>query len=487
MKITFVYPGIAMIGFNSLGGRSHDTISINLGLGYISSYLKKNSNHTADLIDLRDLIGWDHYESELKRRAPDVVGIYCNTVNVENSLKSAELAKKLGRRVVMGGPHATLDPESLLSTGFVDTVIVGEGEVSFLRFIDDLASGKTPDRIVHGEKIDNLDDIPFPDRDLYNMNRILNGPGIFPYPNRYVGIVASRGCYYNCAFCQPLEKTIFGRKVRTRSVANIIAEVKDVIAKYNANFIMFECDTLTTKKAWAMELCREMKNVPVSWGAQSRADTIDDELAAAMHDAGCMVLFIGFESGSPRMLELLRKGIKPEDSVKAGAVCRQNKILIFANYMLGVPTETVEDLEMTYAMMRTIKPELHSPSYFSPIPGSDLYTYCKEKDLIKTTNYDQFVRNPTLEKIKGIDYKILDRYRDKIAGCRKSWWMEQHFAKHVLARWRFLLKKGYLIIFLRELAGTMPIQLQQPLHYIEKLITKPRGAVRNDKKYYPGT
>jgi len=187
------------------------------------------------------------------------------------------------------------------------------------------------------------------------------------------------------------------------------------------------------------------------------------------------------------MLDLLRKGIKPEDSVKAGAVCRQNKILIFANYMLGVPPETVEDLEMTYAMMRTIKPELHSPSYFSPIPGSDLYTYCKEKDLIKTTNYDQFVRNPTLEKIKGIDYKILDRYRDKIAGCRKSWWMEQHFAKHVLARWRFLLKKGYLIIFLRELAGTMPIQLQQPLHYIEKLITKPRGAVRNDKKYYPGT
>lgn len=487
MKVTFVYPGIALIGFNSLGGQTHDTVSINLGLGYISSYLKKNSNHTADLIDLRDVQGWDHYESEMKDRDPDVVGIYCNTVNYENSIKSAELAKKLGKRVVMGGPHATLDPQSLLSTGFVDTLIVGEGEVSFLRLLEDIASGKTPERIIQGEKIDDLDEIPFPDRDLYNMNRILSGPGIFPYPSRYVGIVASRGCYYNCAFCQPLEKAIFGRKVRTRSVANVIAEVKDVIARYNASFIMFECDTLTTKKTWAMELCREMKNIPVSWGAQSRADTIDDELAAAMHDAGCMVLFIGFESGSPRILDLLRKGIKPEDSVSAGAVCRRNKILIFANYMLGVPTETVEDLEMTYAMMRAIKPELHSPSYFSPIPGSDLYTYCKEKNLIKTTNYDQFVRNPTLEKIKGIDYKALDRFRNKIAGCRKSWWMERHFAKPVLARWRFLLKKGYFIIFLRELAGTMPIPLQQVLLYIEKLITKPFGAVRNEKKYYPGT
>ena len=84
MKVTFVYPGIAMIGFNSLGGNCHDTVSVNLGMGYISSYLKKNSNHTADLIDLRDLKGWNHFESELQEKCPDIVGIYCNTVNYSN-------------------------------------------------------------------------------------------------------------------------------------------------------------------------------------------------------------------------------------------------------------------------------------------------------------------------------------------------------------------------------------------------------------------
>ncbi|MBF0557409.1 MAG: radical SAM protein [Nitrospirae bacterium] len=451
MKITFVYPGIAMIGFNSLGGNSHDTISINLGMGYISRYLKNNSDHSADLIDLRDLTGWDHYESELRKREPDIVGVYCNTVNYANSLKSAQIAKGMGKTVIMGGPHATLAPQSLIDTGFVDHVITGEGEISFLKAVNDIEAGTPLEKIVEGEKIEDLDDIPLPDRDLYNMDRILCGAGIFPYPSRYIGIVASRGCHYNCSFCQPLERKIFGRKIRTRSVKNIIEEVLHVIEKYKASFIMFECDTLTTQKEWALELCREMEKIGICWGAQSRADTIDDELARAMRKAGCMVLFIGFESGSQRMLNLLRKGIKPEHSIKAGKICRDNKLLIFANYMLGMPTETKEDLDMTYDMIREIRPELHSPSYFAPIPGSDLYDYCAEKDLIKVASFEGFVRNPTIEKVKGVDYGTLNEYKEKMLRCKKEWWTEAHFLKPVLSRWLFLLRRGYVKTFVLEL------------------------------------
>lgn len=488
MKVTFVYPGIAVIGFNCLGGSSHDTISINLGLGYISSYLKKNSSHETDLIDLRDVQGWDQYLKELASRNPEIVGIYCNTVNFQNSIKAAELAKTLGKHVIMGGPHATLDPESLLASGFVDSIIVGEGEVSFLHVMDLIAAGKQPDRIVKGLRIDDLDVIPFPDRDLYNMERILGGPGIFPYPSRYVGIIASRGCHYNCAFCQPLEKIIFGQKIRTRSVANIIAEVKSVIERYQANFIMFECDTLTTNKAWALELCREMKSIPVTWGAQSRADTIDDELASAMHGAGCMVLFIGFESGSQRILNLLRKGITPQQSLQAGKVCRRNNLLIFANYILGVPTETEDDLEMTYELIRKMEPELHSPSYFSPIPGSDLFDYCKNTDLIKTDGYEDYIRNPTLEKIKGIDYRLLDRFRDKMLDCKRSCWTEASFARHVFKRWAFLIGEGYWAILAREFAESLPVVVKVPLRVVNRVAMKALFIrVKDEKKYYPGT
>jgi radical SAM superfamily enzyme YgiQ (UPF0313 family) len=225
-----------------------------------------------------------------------------------------------------------------------------------------------------------------------------------------------------------------------------------------------------------------MENIPVAWGAQSRADTIDNELAAAMHDAGCMVLFIGFESGSQRVLNLLKKGITPEQSIEASRICRRNKILIFANYMLGVPTETVEDLEMTYRMMKTIKPELHSPTYFSPIPGSDLFDYCKEKDLIKNIDYEQYVRNPTHEKIKGIDYRILDQYREKMGNCRKSCWTELYFARYVIIRLFFLLKKGYGKTFIKELAVSLGGIVRLPRRLLNRLLTG-----KYEKKYFPGT
>lgn len=473
MRITLVYPGIAMIGFDSLGGNCHDTISINLGMAYLSSYIKKNSSHTVDLIDLRDISGWDSFESQLEKRNPDIVGIYCNTVSYDFSLKCAEIAKSQERIVIMGGPYPTLYPHLLIDSGFVDTVISGEGEVSFLNAINDIAAGIQIDKVIQGERIDNLDDIPFPDREIYNMDRILDSPGIFPYPNRYIGVIASRGCRYNCSFCQPLERTIFGHKVRMRSVANIIREVEEIIEKYNAKFIMFECDTLTTEKEWALSLCSQMKRLGIKWGAQSRVDTIDSELANAMSDAGCMVLFLGFESGSPRILEFLRKGIKPQHSIKAANVCRDNKILIFANYMLGIPTETKDDLDMTYQMIKNIKPELHSPSYFAPIHGSYLYDYCRDRDLIKITSCEGFVRNPINEKLKGVDYKLLERYREYLTRYRKEWWQESYFFKYVISRWLFLIRRGYLKTFVIEIV-TYTSLLMIPALFLKKLVKNSR-------------
>lgn len=120
MRITLVYPGIAMIGFNSLGTAAHDTISVNMGLGYIGAYVKQNSNHSVNLLDLRDLTSWEHFESELKNRESDIVGVYTNTVNYLNSMKCAQIAKKLGKIVIAGGPHATLGPNDLIETGYVD-------------------------------------------------------------------------------------------------------------------------------------------------------------------------------------------------------------------------------------------------------------------------------------------------------------------------------------------------------------------------------
>jgi radical SAM superfamily enzyme YgiQ (UPF0313 family) len=156
------------------------------------------------------------------------------------------------------------------------------------------------------------------------------------------------------------------------------------------------------------------------------------------------------------MLRLLRKRLKPEQSIRAGKICRDHGILIFANYMLGMPGETEADLRMTYRMLSRIRPELHSPSYFSPIPGSDLYDYCRANHLIKIESYEGFMLNPLHEKLRDIDYRMVNRYKEKMISCRRSLWTEPHFARCAVRRWLLLIRKGFLRMFLIELLNSVP-------------------------------
>lgn len=445
MKITLIYPGIARISFNSLGKGGMDRNWINLGLAYIGAYLKENS-YDVDLIDLREMNNWAQVEEEIKMGKSDICGLHFNTVNYNNALRCAQIVKRNGKIVVAGGPHATIAPTELLTTGFVDYVIVGEGELSFLKLVKAIERNKISERIIIGERVEDLDSLPFPNRDLYNIPKVIGPVGNFPYLDNGLVIMASRGCPYRCAFCQPLQQKMFGPKIRYRSVENVIAEVKEVIKKYRVKYISFQDDTFTLRKNWVLDLCRVIReeNIQIQWSAQSRVDTFDGELAREMSDAGCVCLFFGFESGSQRILDFLKKDIKVEQSLNVARLCREYGILIFADYMLGVPTETGKEVEETYQLIKKIRPELNSPTYFVPIPGSYLYDYCRKRNLIKIRCYEDFARNPIGEKIEGINYQILERYKRKMFSCTPKWYHEKHFAKLALKRWLHLVKLGYI-------------------------------------------
>ena len=126
-----------------------------------------------------------------------------------------------------------------------------------------------------------------------------------------------------------------------------------------------------------------------------------------MADAGLRGYFIGFESGSDRVLRFLRKGTTREINLKAAEVCKKYGIKVWANYMLGLPTETREEVIETISMLKEIDPDYYSPAFYTPHPGSDLYDYCMENDLSLITSHDQYRRNPTEVKIKGQDYEFL--------------------------------------------------------------------------------
>jgi len=419
MRTTLIYPGIAGYGFKSIG-KGMEAGWISHGLAHLSSAAKAQG-FEIDLIDLRTLDGWEHYRAELAARRPDAIGVTMMSVDFNPAMQCIDIAKQVNPKLVtiLGGPHPTLALDEVLKNPNVDYVITHEGEITFPKLLRALADGRPPsERVLVGEMPD-LDALPFPDRDLFLNEWRKFGytsdspedPFVEELPPPFVTIIAGRGCPYNCSFCQPAERRIFGRAVRRRSPANIIAELEILRDKYHFASLMFHDDTLPGNRDWVLEFCRLYREHGFTqpFFCQNRADIIvrHESLIAEMAGVGCKGFFIGFESGSDRVLKFLRKGTTRAINLEAARICRKYGIKIWANYMLGLPTETKEEVLETISMLKEIDPDYYSPAFYTPHPGSDLYDYCIENDLSLITSHDQYRRNPTEVKIKGQDYEFL--------------------------------------------------------------------------------
>jgi anaerobic magnesium-protoporphyrin IX monomethyl ester cyclase len=419
MKTTLIYPGIAGYGFESVG-KGMEAGWISHGLAHLSAAAKAQG-FDVDLIDLRALKGWDHFRAEIAARRPDVVGITMMSVDYNPTAQCLEIIKEIdpGIITIVGGPHPTLALEEIGADDRIDYIVTHEGEITFPRLLQAIAEGHPPqERVLVGERPD-LDELPFPDRDLFLTEWRKAGytsdspedPFVPELPPPFITIIAGRGCKYNCSFCQPAERCLFGRAVRRRSPANIIAELELLRDKYHFNSLMFHDDTLTGDKDWVIEFCRlyEQGGFGQPFFCQSRADIIvrHENMVRLMANAGCKGYFIGFESGSDRVLKFIRKGTTRKVNLQAARICRKYGIKIWANYMLGLPTETEEEVMETISMLKEIDPYYYSPAFYTPHPGSDLHDYCVEHDLSLITSHDQYRRNPTEVKIKGQDYSFL--------------------------------------------------------------------------------
>lgn len=443
IKTTLIYPGIAGFGFASVG-KGMEAGWISHGLAHLSSATKAQG-FGVDLIDLRALRGWDHLRDEIAARQPDVVGITMMSVDYNPTMRCLEIVKETrpDTITVVGGPHPTLALDEVVESKTIDYVVTHEGEITFPRLLQAIEEGHPPaDRVLVGERPD-LDELPFPDRDLFLDEWRRHGytsdspedPFVPELPPPFVTIIAGRGCKYNCSFCQPAERCLFGRGVRRRSPANIVAELEILRAKYHFNSLMFHDDTLTGDKDWVVGFCRlyRKRGFTQPFFCQSRADIIvrHEDMVDLMAQAGCRGYFIGFESGSDRVLKFIRKGTTREVNIQAARVCRKYGIKIWANYMLGLPTETKEEVLETISMLQEIDPDYYSPAFYTPHPGSDLYDYCRENGLSLITSHDQYRRNPTEVKIKGQDYEFLQwalqesqrrkRVNQMKRGARRMW------------------------------------------------------------------
>lgn len=381
MKILLIYPRFR---YPNIGG-----VQEPLGLLYIATVLKQAGNEVRFLdLSFRDEL------PDLCDEIEDIgfVGISSSTALFGRAVQVLKAIKEKNPSVpvALGGPHATALPEETVRAGF-DVAVIGEGEITALTLIESLSrEGALNDSVLakipavafrrgeaivinsQREFIPNLDLIPHPDRALINYQTY------FSMGLKQAGVVAMRGCPFRCTYCKPMQEHLFGKKIRRRSPRDVAFEV-DNIARNIVDRVLFRDDAFTTNSIeWFNELektFKELKTPLWGWVCQGRVDQVNPRLLDAMQSAGLKMIAFGVESGSQKILDYYRKGIKLEQTEKAFKLCKERGIATHAFVMVGAPIETWEDIEATIEIIERIQPNSVSPSITTPAPGTELYDY----------------------------------------------------------------------------------------------------------------
>lgn len=401
MKVALVYPGYF--------GTSAESNWVSHALCLLSACAKQKGHETF-LLDLREMTGWEEFQSRLSKIKPEVIAITVMTINFPLSLQVAEKAKELFPHVpfVAGGIHVTLMPEDFSSNPHFDHLVLGEGEVVFTELLENLARGEKPEKIIRGKPAD-LELLPMEDLELFKGNQEIP---IFDLPAPFVSVISSRGCLYKCTFCQPAERLLFGNTVRRKSVDRVIEELKLIRKTIPFESFMIHDDCLSEARPWVEEFCEKYTATGLGkpWACQVRADHVcrHPELIEKMKQAGLAGVHVGFESGSQKMLDLMEKGTTVKQNYDAYKILRKLKIQIFGMFILGLPTETKQDVRETIKMLQTMRLAVQGTAFLTPFPGTVLYDYCKKNDLLAITDYRDYDRAKKTPKIKGIDYDYLE-------------------------------------------------------------------------------
>lgn len=412
MKILFTYSGISNIGFNAFYKRadSVDSWYIPIGICYLASMMISNG-HKVDLMDLRFMSGYDEVEDKIISSECDMVACSFQTPGAVYAYEIAKIAKKHDKITVAGGIHPTVLPEEVVGTGWFDHVIIGEGLVSLPELVGKLEKNQHVEQVIQGKKVVNLDELPFPYYfDIYVENVIKQ--------QKLVMMFASRGCAGRCTFCQPVARKLFGNKIFFRTADNILAEVLHWQEQYGITKFMLVDDTFLTKKPLIREFTTKLiaLKTGLTWTCNARVNEIDDEVLDLMAKSGCTWICIGFESGSQKILDLTKKGTTVEQNYKAAALCDKYGIGFTTNILVGVPGETEEDYKASYKFVNKIHADVVSYNWFVPYPGTELYEYCLENNLLADKlSWDDYEMNKIKEHgiIKSVDYKMLKYWEEK--------------------------------------------------------------------------
>jgi len=401
-----------------------------MGLLYLASVIQNNKidvnildiNNYFFKKDVNETLLYEYVESKLLKYAldykPDIVGIGCTFSGAFKSLKIiAESIKELFPRVpiVIGGIHPTLFAKEILEKyKFIDYVVIGEGEATFLELVKNITTNTSNQLLVSLDGIafrdgahirlnpkvrfeNNLDALPSINYSLINIDEYKNDTsGWYSHKKIQVGqpftIISSRSCPNRCTFCSMW--LVHGPKFRFRSADNVLDEMEHLYNKYNIRYFQFMDDNITFDKKRILEICNGIRkrNMNIQFDTPNglAINKLDQEIIDAMVDAGLVYVSLGIESGSEYIRnKIMRKGLLTKKIYEVVGACTKYKHLFIKGFfIIGMPQETHETLRETYEMIKNLPFDKINVNFIALYPGTELFDYCISHNLFNYGHKD---------------------------------------------------------------------------------------------------
>jgi len=418
---------------------------VQLGIASISAVLKSHG-HKVSLSHLTKPTSRKKILREIKQNSPDIVCFSSTTNQYPFVEKIAKWIKEEGLEVLtlVGGIHATLSPEEVIQNDSIDIVCVGEGEYPLLELAEKIEKGdckgieetqnlwfkrrKNPVRPL----ISNLDSLPFPDYDLFDMEKFLKES------ENSIPLISGRGCPFDCTYCanSPLRRIYKGKGVyvRRRSVDNMLKEISLLTEKYPISRLDFADDTFTLNHKWLKEFSEKYsEQFDLPFACNGRIETINSKLLGMLKKAGCEVINYGVESGNEWLRrEVLKRGnATNQDITKVFEKTKEAAIKSFSYNIIGLPFETPEMIKETIALNKKINPDYVVVFIFNPYPGTELYNVCKRNGWLKEEYPTSYIEAKPMLNLPTLTGKEILHYYSEFNKLSMESWVKSDYPKIV--------------------------------------------------------
>jgi len=415
------------------------TLYYSIWLSYAAGVLEQE--HEVRLVDA-PAWNWSQKQviKDIDKFQPNLIVEDSSFPSLDNDIAVTEVIKQTypNAKVVLVGPPASQFPDRILESNGIDIVARWEYDFTLAEIAKTIENGdgfddikgisyKRDGRITHNpdrefSNSEDLDKIPFVSK-VYkkhlNVRDYFLGNSLYPE----VQIFTGRGCPFQCTFCS-WPQTLMGRKYRVRSIANVLDELEWIEGNLpQVKEVFFEDDTFTIDKERVTAFTSEYKKrgLSIVWACNARVG-LDYETMRRMKQSNCRLLIVGYESGSDKILQNIKKGITLEEIRQFTRDVRRADLLVLGDFIIGLPGETRETVEKTSRLIKDVQPELLQVSVASPFPGTEFYRWAKDKGYLLTDNPNEYldeqghqkaiISYPELsgkEMVQAVD-KILKKY-----------------------------------------------------------------------------